>query len=59
MENSNNKKQDFGSIKFDSIKLWKSKNGKLFYMIKIGSNTIFVAENLLLKIKEQNLKEVA
>lgn len=44
---------DFGSIKFDSIKVWISKKGKLFYRLQIGKNSIFVSENLLNKIKQE------
>lgn len=40
-------------IKFDSIKKWTSKNGNLFYQIRIGKNYIFVSESLLNHIKKQ------
>ena len=53
MENSDKKKNQFGSLKFDSIKIWKSKNGKLFYRVQIGKNSLFITENLLNAIKQQ------
>jgi hypothetical protein len=53
MENQDNKKRTFGNLKFDSIKLWTSRNGKLFYRIQVGKNSLFIAENLLVAIKNQ------
>lgn len=56
MANKTTKKQDaensFGVLKFDSIKIWVSKNGKLFYMLRFGKNTCFVSANLLDKIQK-------
>ena len=44
---------NFGSMKFDSVSIWISKNGNLFYRFQLGKNSMFVAENLLLAVKKQ------
>ncbi len=49
-------KNNFGAMKFDKISTWKSKKGNLFFKLQIGKNSIFVSENLLTYIKNQNLK---
>lgn len=57
MANKTDKKQEsdnsFGVLKFDSIKIWVSKNGKIFYMLRFGKNTCFVSANLLEKIQKE------
>lgn len=45
---------NFGSMKFDSVSIWISKNGHLFYRFQLGKNSMFVAENLLLAVKKQS-----
>lgn len=52
----NTNKTNFGAMKFDKISIWKSKKGNLFFKLQIGRNSIFVSENLLSYIKNQNLK---
>lgn len=42
----------YGTMKFDSIKLYKSKNGKLFFIVRCGLNSMFISEGLLKSIKE-------
>jgi hypothetical protein len=47
------KEVNFGTLKFTSIKIYKSKNNKLFFLVRIGNNSLFISENLLLKIKKE------
>lgn len=49
-------KTNFGAMKFDKISTWKSKKGNLFFKLQIGKNSIFISENLLSYIKNQNHK---
>lgn len=53
LTNQQSSEANFGVMKFDSIKVWISKNGKIFYMLRFGKNTCFVSSNLLEKIKKE------
>lgn len=44
---------NFGTLKFDSIKIWVSKNKKTFFQVRCGKNTLWLSADLLETIKKQ------
>lgn len=44
---------NFGTLKFDSIKIWVSKNNKTFFQVRCGKNTMWLSADYLESIKKQ------